>query len=59
MENRKKIGFPKGFFTKKRPTTTNKEVLKDVIPINWTEEVKEKGKIVCSKKQKTLWKALD
>ena len=44
MEDKKKVSFPKGFFTKDRPTITNKEALKDVIPIKWSEEVKNDKK---------------
>lgn len=36
--------FPKGFFQKDRPTLTAQEALKDVIPIEWVKNFKEKGK---------------
>lgn len=34
MEKRKVV-FPKGFFTQKRPEVNLKDALKDVIPIEW------------------------
>ena len=40
MEDKKRVIFPKGFFTKDRLVITNKEALKDVIPVKWSEEVK-------------------
>ncbi len=47
MEEKSKVSFPKGFFTKERPVITNKEALKDVIPIKWSEDVeKDKKKTI-------------
>ncbi|MBQ9071644.1 MAG: hypothetical protein IJY25_00605 [Bacilli bacterium] len=49
MEKKKRPTFPKGFFTKSRPTITTKEALKDVIPFEWSKNVlngKSKVKIV-------------
>lgn len=42
---KKKVGsfLPKDFFQKDRPTTTIKEALKDVIPVEW-EKVKKETK---------------
>lgn len=51
MEDKKKPTFPKGFFTKPRPTTSSKEALKDVIPIDWE---KPKEKKVSFKEKKVL-----
>ena len=39
MEQKKKITFPKGFFTKPRPTMTSSEALKDVEPFKWSKDV--------------------
>ena len=44
MEEKRKVSFPKGFFTKKRPVVTNKEALNDVIPIKWSKEVESQKK---------------
>lgn len=41
MLNKKKPSFPKDFFHQARPTVTNKETFKDVIPIKWSKEVLE------------------
>lgn len=38
MEKRKVV-FPKGFFTKKRPETNLKDALKDVIPVEWVPKM--------------------
>ena len=49
MDKKKRPTFPKGFFTKPRPTITAKETLKDVIPFEWSKNVingKSKVKIV-------------
>ncbi len=55
--NKKKITFPKGFFTQPRPHITNKKALKDVVPFIWSDNVlkgKSKVKIVSiNKKQRT------
>ena len=54
MEDKKRVIFPKGFFTKDRPIITDKEALKDVIPVKWSEEVKDdkkKNSISFSKKK--------
>lgn len=54
MEENKRVSFPKGFFTKERPVITNKEALKDVIPVKWSEEFKDdkkKTNISSSKKK--------
>ena len=39
MEEKKKPTFPKGFFTKLRPTMSLNEALKDVEPFKWSEDV--------------------
>ena len=39
MEQKKKITFPKGFFTKPRPIMTASEALKDVEPFKWSKDV--------------------
>ena len=43
MKKTKKISFPKGFFSKSRPTISMEEALKDVIPAKWSKKV-QKGK---------------
>ena len=35
---KKKVTFPKGFFTKKRPEIKLKEALKDVVPVEWVKK---------------------
>ena len=50
---RKEPKFPKGFFTQPRPTISNKEALKEIIPFEWSKDVK-KGKkeaILCLSKK--------
>lgn len=37
MEKRKVV-FPKGFFTKKRTEVSLKDALKDVIPVEWVSK---------------------
>lgn len=56
MKQKKRPTFPKGFFTKPRPTITTKEALKDVIPFKWSKEVLEgkKEAIICSAKENKL-----
>ena len=44
LEKKKIPEFPKGFFTQPRPTISMKEALKDVVPIEWSNEVKSKNK---------------
>lgn len=39
MENKEKVEFPKGFFSKKRPEVSTKESLKDITPIKWSKDV--------------------
>lgn len=48
MEGKKKPTFPKGFFTKPRPTISSKEALKDVIPV---ELEKKEEKASCKQKK--------
>ena len=43
MKKTEKTLFPKGFFTKSRPTISMDEALKDVIPLKWSKKV-QKGK---------------
>lgn len=55
MKKTEKISFPKGFFTKSRPTISTEEALKDVIPIKWSKKVQkgtEKAIIGLAKKAK-------
>ena len=40
LEKKKRLEFPKGFFTQPRPTVNMKEALKDIVPIEWSNEVK-------------------
>lgn len=56
MTHKERPNFPKGFFTKPRPTITTKEALKDVIPFQWSKEVLEgkKDAIVYSSKEKRV-----
>lgn len=57
MIGKRKVSFPNGFFTKDRPVVTNKEALKDVIPIKWSNEVKNQKKktvIYSSEEKKVL-----
>ena len=54
MEEKKKPNFPKGFFTKPRPTISAKEALKDVIPFEWSEKVlkgKKEAKLYAMKRK--------
>ena len=47
MKKTEKILFPKGFFTKSRPTISTEEALKDVIPAKWSKKVQnEKKKVI-------------
>ncbi len=41
MSKKKRPSFPKGFFQQSRPTVTNEETFKDIIPIKWSKEVLE------------------
>ena len=55
MKKTEKTLFPKGFFTKSRPTISMDEALKDVIPLKWSKkEKKEKKKVIIklAKKEK-------
>ena len=56
LAKKKKPEFPKGFFTQPRPTVSMKEALKDVIPIEWSNEVKNKKKkiVLHSPKEKEI-----
>lgn len=56
MEQKERPIFPKGFFTKPRPTITTKDALKDVIPFKWSKEVIEgkKEAIICSASKKKV-----
>ena len=36
------IKFPKNFFNIKREVISSKEALKDVVPVNWTEALKNR-----------------
>ena len=40
--NEKKTIIPKGFFSQTRRIITSKEALKDVVPVNWKEALKER-----------------
>ncbi len=53
MFKKEKPNFPKGFFTKPRPTVTTKDALKDIIPFEWSKEVQQgkKEAIICSSKK--------
>lgn len=44
LEKKKRPEFPKGFFNQPRPTVSMKEALIDVVPIEWSNEVKSKKK---------------
>ena len=44
LEKKKRLEFPKGFFTQPRPTVNMKEALKDIVPIEWSNEIKNKKK---------------
>lgn len=52
MEGKMKKIFPKGFFTQPRPIISMEEALKDVVPFEWSNEVKtgKKKTIVISNK---------
>lgn len=50
---KRKIEFPKDFFSIPRPTITFKEVLEDVTPIEWEEKSKDIV-IHSAKENKTL-----
>ena len=56
MIRKERTTFPKGFFTKERPTITTKEALKDVVPFKWSKDVLEgkKEAIVCSTRKKKV-----
>ncbi len=42
MKKTKNNILPKGFFNKKREVISSKEALKDVVPINWAEALKNR-----------------
>lgn len=45
--NKKKIKLPKNFFQKVRPTVSNEETFKDVVPIKWnTESITSPNKVI-------------
>ncbi len=56
LEKKKRPEFPKGFFTQPRPTVSMNETLKDVIPIEWSNEVKigKKKTVLYSPKEKKV-----
>lgn len=54
MEKKERPKFPKGFFTRPRPTITMKEAIKDCKPFEWSQDVlsgNKKAIIVSAKKQ--------
>lgn len=56
-KKRKKIEFSKDFFQVARPTISNEETFKDVIPIKWEKRVASKKKkviVYSSKEEKVL-----
>ena len=56
MEN-KNTKLPNNFFSKSRPTVTNKETFKDVVPIEWSKDVtskKQNAKVYSTKEKKFL-----
>ena len=42
MKKSKKNIIPEGFFSQPRKTISTKEALKDVIPVNWNEVLKNR-----------------
>ena len=42
MKKTKNNILPKGFFNKKHEVISSKEALKDVVPVNWTEALKNR-----------------
>jgi len=47
MKEKKRPSFPKDFFSKSRPKISTKEALKDIVPINWSDDTgKDKTKTI-------------
>ena len=52
--NNKRMSFPKGFWTMKRPHVTKEEKKEDMIPFKWSKDVLDgkKEANICSIKKK-------